>query len=195
VVNRLRVTIAVLLLVAGVAAITMGASLLKGTPPKVAKPPVTTPIIVDTASSATVFGPLAPAVTRGPVTEGLRVVLPELGIDLPIIEGDGQDVPLYKAAHYPSMAWPGQGNRSMIYAHARLGMFGPLFNAKVGNLVEIQRSNGTVLKYTIREYFPRWPVYDLKYLQPTDHEELVLLTCTSWNAADPRIIAVAESAA
>jgi LPXTG-site transpeptidase (sortase) family protein len=195
VVNRLRVTVAVLLIVAGSVAIGVGVALLKTTPAKVAKSQVTTPIIVDPASSATISAPIAQPVARGPVTEGLRVVLPELGIDLAIVEGDGQDVPLYKAAHYPSMAWPGQGNRSMIYAHARPGMFEPLFKAKVGQRVEIRRTNGTILKYTISEYLPRWPEYDLKYLQPTDHEELVLLTCTSWYQGDPKIIAVAQPAA
>jgi LPXTG-site transpeptidase (sortase) family protein len=194
-VSRLRVTLAVILLVAGIAATGIGFVLLKATPAKVAKSAVTKPIIVDPTSSATVSIPIAQPIARGPVTEGLRVVLPELGIDLPIVEGDGQDVPLYKAAHYPSMAWPGQGNRSMLYAHARPGMFEPLFKARVGQHIEVRRSNGTVLKYTISEFFPRWPDADLKYLQPTDHEELVLLTCTSWYQGDPKIIAVAQPAA
>jgi LPXTG-site transpeptidase (sortase) family protein len=143
------------------------------------------------------FGPglAAPSAAPGAVThEGLRIRVPELKIDLPIVEGDGYDAPLYKAAHYPGMPWPGEGGRSMIYAHARPGMFGPLFGAQVGEHVEIAGEDGRTRRYVIREYYPRWPITDLKWLQPGDHEQLVLVTCTTYNYNDPRIVAVAEPA-
>jgi LPXTG-site transpeptidase (sortase) family protein len=123
--------------------------------------------------------------------ENLRVNVPELGIDLPVVEGDGYDAPLYQAAHYPGMPWPGEGGRSVIYAHARKGMFGPLFTAHVGHHVQIAGPPGT-RKYVVTEYYPRWPITDLKWLRPADHEELVLITCTTYNYNDPRIIVVAE---
>src|SRR5690242_17922339 len=47
--------------------------------------------------------PPAPAVPH----DGLRIRMPEIGIDLPIVEGDGYDAPLYEAAHYPGTTWPG----------------------------------------------------------------------------------------
>lgn len=124
--------------------------------------------------------------------DGLRVRVPELGIDLPVVPGDGVNAPLYKAATDPRLKLPGENHRSMIYAHARDGMFGPLFHAATGQHVEVAEPNGRVLRYTIREYYPRWPSTDLKWLQPADHEELILLTCTTYNVNDPRIVAVAE---
>jgi LPXTG-site transpeptidase (sortase) family protein len=127
------------------------------------------------------------------VPEGTRVVIRDLGIDLPMVPGDGQNAPLYKAATYPSpLKLPGEGGRSMIYAHARTGMFGPLFQAHVGQQVEVHQANGKVLAYTIKEYYAKWSARDLRWLQPTNHEELILETCTTYNANDPRIIAVAE---
>lgn len=132
------------------------------------------------------------AVVAAEPTDGLRVRVPALGIDLKIVEGNGWEPPLNLAAHYPGMKWPGQGGRSFLYAHARPGMFGPLFQASVGQKVEVVQPGGKVLSYTIRRYYPAWPVSNTSILQPADHEELVLYTCTSWTYNDPKIVAVAE---
>ena len=132
------------------------------------------------------------AVAAAAPTDGLRVRVPALGIDLKIVEGNGWEPPLDLAAHYPGMKWPGQGGRSFLYAHARPGMFGPLFQASVGQKVEVVQPGGKVLNYTIRRYYPAWPVNNTSILLPADHEELVLYTCTSWTYNDPKIVAVAE---
>jgi LPXTG-site transpeptidase (sortase) family protein len=122
---------------------------------------------------------------------GMRIQLPQLGINLPIVEGDGFNAPLYEAAHYPGTAWPGEDARSVIYAHARVGMFGPLFGAKVGDQVVIDRPDGPPLDYVIKQYYPSWPITDTSILQPLDQPEIVLITCTTYNYNDPRIVAVA----
>ena len=126
--------------------------------------------------------------------EGLRIKILGLGVDLPVVEGDGLTAPLYEAAHYPGMKWPGEGGRTLIYAHARAGMFGPLFGAHVGQQIQIARPDAPTLTYTIHEYHANWPSSNTDILQPSDHEQLVLLTCTTYNPADPRIVVVAEPA-
>ena len=133
--------------------------------------------------------------------DGWLVKLPQLGIDLPIVQGDGNSVPYFKAAHYPTTAWPGTGGRSFLYAHAQYGqngqpdMFGALLaQGRVGLDVYVDRPGQPELHYVIRQYYPAWPYTDLTWLQPSNHEELVLMTCTSWSATDPRVIAVAEPA-
>lgn len=172
-----------------VAAAAAGAALVLATAHRAATPrqaalPAPVPII-------SLSPPPTPVPTPTPPV-GLRIRLPELGIDLPVVEGDGYNAPLYQAAHYPGTTWPGQGGRSVIYAHARPGMFGPLFGGRVGDHVVITSPAGTTLTYVIRQYFPRWPVTNLTWLQPGDHEEIVLVTCTTYNYNDPRIIAVGE---
>lgn len=144
---------------------------------------------VDTPSAAPTMPSPAPVAVVA--KEGSHIKVPELGIDLEIVQGDGINAPLYKAAHYPSLPWPGEGGRSLIYAHARVGMFGPLWAAHVGQEVDVTTTDGHQLKYTITQYFPRWPDTDLSILQNVNHEELVLLTCTSWNLSDPRVVAIA----
>ena len=126
--------------------------------------------------------------------QGLRIKMPELvDLDLEIIDGDGWNAPLYRVAHYPGLPYPGEGGRSVIYGHARPGMFAPLFQAKVGQPILITKADGTVIqRYTIREYYPSWPATDTRWLKPADSEELVLVTCTTYNTNDPRVIVVAR---
>jgi LPXTG-site transpeptidase (sortase) family protein len=138
-----------------------------------------------------IISPL-PGATPEAAGRAWRVKVPELGIDLPVVAGDGHTAPLYKAVEEPNMKLPGEGGRSLIYAHARAGMFDPLFNAKVGQHVEIDRPGAPPLHYTIRTYTRKWPAKDLSILGPADHEELVLLTCTTYNPNDPRIVVVAR---
>jgi len=132
-------------------------------------------------------------------SDGWRIRMPSLNIDLPLVQGDGLNVPYFKAAHYPTMPWPGEGQRSFVYAHAQYGppiMFGPLLDhGATGIDVYVDRVGRSELHYVIQQYYPAWPITDTKWLQPADHEELILMTCTSWNSWDPRVIAVAEPAA
>src|SRR5262249_54100929 len=67
-----------------------------------------------------------------------------------------------------------------------------LFGGRVGQHVEIVDRGGGVRRYTVREFYPRWPITDTRWLKPGDHEEIVLITCTTYNYTDPRIIAVGE---
>jgi LPXTG-site transpeptidase (sortase) family protein len=130
--------------------------------------------------------------------DGWRIRLPALKIDLPLVQGDGLNVPYYKAAHYPTMPWPGVGKRSFVYAHAQYGppiMFGPLLGHNVtGTDVYVDRGGRSSLHYVIHQYYAAWPISDTRWLKPADRDELILMTCTSWNASDPRVIAVAELA-
>jgi LPXTG-site transpeptidase (sortase) family protein len=147
--------------------------------------------VVATAPSP-IITPLLP--TPGTVPAGYRVKSTDLGIDLPIVAGDGWTVPYYKAAVYPGMKMPGTGDRTMLYAHAQAGMFGPLSHAATGQHIDITRPGQPTLHYVITRYFPKWSPADLTYTKPLGHDELVLLTCTSYQANDPRILAVAEPA-
>ena len=64
-------------------------------------------------------GPSAPSTAGGePGIQTNRIKIDRLGIDLAIIQGDGIDAPIGKAAHYPSSAWPGGGSNIYIYGHA-----------------------------------------------------------------------------
>jgi len=126
---------------------------------------------------------------------GVVIKIPQLGISLTILLGHGLEPDYGFADAYPGMKWPGEGGRSFIYAHAQPGMFGSLLGAgqhAVGDKVQVLEPDGRLLHYTIKSYTANWPVTDTSILQPTDHEELILYTCTSWTYSDPKVVAFAE---
>lgn len=53
----------------------------------------------------------------------------------------------FPAEQIPDLALAWQGGRSLIYAHARVGMFGPLWGAHVGQEVDVAMTDGHQLKY------------------------------------------------
>src|SRR3954454_17890609 len=78
-----------------------------------------------------------PDPTRIPTTTGdalpTRIVIPSLGIDLPIVDGD-TSYPLCDVAQYlAGFANPGQPGTTYLYGHARAGMFLPLLSQSEHN--------------------------------------------------------------
>jgi sortase A len=141
--------------------------------------------------------PLAapPPAAESPATEGAtaqRIVYPRLGINMPIYDGDGQTARLGLAAHYPTTGWPGSGTLVYLYGHARAGNFLPLWQARVGDVVELQLAGGREARYEVSRIVRevRWD--DLSWLEPTPTETLRLQTCTSYGKTAPRFIVEAQ---
>src|SRR3989442_5780355 len=153
--------------------------------------------------------PPDPAVTAAaaspsstPTVDGMRIRIPRLGIDLPVQEGDvARDVPNGgsqgatpegAAFHFPGTAVPGTGGNSFIYAHARVGLFLTLWQAMVGDEVQIVTKGGTSLIYKVSEIHSSVPSTDVSWVQPTPDERLTLQTSTGPTPAYPRFIVVAN---
>lgn len=144
---------------------TIGCSSSSGSPGAVAGSAVgsTPPSAVSHAGVAP-----SPAPTKGPGPASndvpSRIVIPTLGIDLPIVSGDllvganTRDYPLCDVAQYlTTYRHPGRlGTTTWIYAHAREGMFLPLLDAAErddgGALIggEVQLYSTAGLRYTYR---------------------------------------------
>jgi len=123
---------------------------------------------------------------------GVRLRISRLGMDLPIIEGDGVDVPFGKAAHYPGTAQPGEPGNAYLYGHARRGSFLELWSARLGDEVLVEMEDGRQRAYEIAEVHPRVPYNAISFLEPSPDERLTLQTCTTANPADPRFIVIAR---
>ncbi|HEV7809462.1 MAG TPA: sortase [Candidatus Limnocylindrales bacterium] len=96
-----------------------------------------------------------------------RVVVEALGIDLPVVKpsGDSNTYPACNVAMYlqdPRIGQPGWGRATYLYAHARDGMFGPIYqraierrsggpNSLKGMLVEVYTNDDYVFEYEITE--------------------------------------------
>jgi len=95
-----------------------------------------------------------------------RVVVEQLGIDLPVVKPHGTsttypqcDVALYIQA---PLKQPGQGGATYLYAHARDGMFGPIYErailkkhggpkSMISMLVEVYTSDDLMFEYEVVE--------------------------------------------
>ena len=132
-----------------------------------------------------------------PIPDGYRVKVARLGIDLPIREGilqrdvEQQQTPEGFAFHLPGTALPGQIGNAYFYAHARRGMFISLWDAKVGDLVEIATPDGRTLQYEVTEVRPRVAPTDVSVAQPTPNERVTLQTSTGPSPEDPRFVVIA----
>lgn len=121
--------------------------------------------------------------------------IPRLGIRAPILEGDGTDVPLDAVAHHPGTAWPGQGSNTYLYGHARQGLFRDLWQARTGDLVEVELATGALASYRVTEVRPLVAWDDLRVLAPTSTERLTLQTCLWYDRTSPRLVVIAEPVA
>lgn len=193
--RSLTVSAGVLLLAVGIALIAGGGLPRGGSVAPIAMPSASASASTPAATTSPDSTTLSP--TPEPIPDGYRIVMPRLGIDLPIAEGDVQrDVVIQRtpenfAFHFPGTAIPGTLGNSYIYAHARRGMFLSLWSARVGDNVSITTPGGVEIKFIVTEVHPRVPPADTSWLQPTDDERLTLQTSTGPNREDPRFVVVA----
>lgn len=149
--------------------------------------------------------PPPPAATpdRASLPSDLRLAVPRIGIDLPVILGDlGRDVPgaMYAGATpewaamlFPTSALPGRGGNSYIYAHAREGMFLSLWSVRLGDdVLMVSASTGATYRYTVTQVMRAVPVTDTTWLDTGGAERVTLQTSTGPAPGDPRFVVVAH---
>lgn len=94
-----------------------------------------------------------------------RIVIPDLGIDLAVVKSPAAGVYPYcnVAMYMASLGQPGESRATYIFAHARDGMFGPIYNltmvkrtpnVMVGMLVEVYTSDSEMHTYVIAKVRP-----------------------------------------
>jgi sortase (surface protein transpeptidase) len=135
------------------------------------QPASPSPTIVAVAPTPTLTLPTFPPASYSPSSSpsatpvvdrvATRVVVPALRIDLPIIKpaGGSDAYPQCNVAMYiQQLHHPGQGKATYLYAHARDGMFGPIYelaivkkrpNSMVGMVVEVYTSDDMRFTYEI----------------------------------------------
>jgi hypothetical protein len=145
------------------------------TPAGVPTPVTTLPPLPSIPPASPSDGPqvsLAPTPTPRTAV-ATRVVVPALGIDLPVVPAPPNETfPYCDVAEYSSsFKQPGLGGPVFIYAHARDGMFLPILEAsKVkdgarmqGMVVQVYTSDDMVFLYQISEVFRRQDTLDVVF--------------------------------
>jgi hypothetical protein len=134
-----------------------------------------------------------PKPTRTPTGRetATRVVVPALNIDLPIVRGTDAypycNVAMYlstsRKASADAFGQPGEGRVTYIYAHARDGMFGPIYeqaiqnrtpNKMLGMIVQVYTNYNKLYLYEVRQV--RLHVTSLDAAMARNREEVWLQT-------------------
>ena len=138
------------------------------TPVIVGNSPTPTPsLILPTFPTSSASPSVAPSPTPAADRVATRVVVPALKIDLPVIKPRGGptaypqcNVAMYLLDDAGYLKQPGQGGATYLYAHARDGMFGPIYKLAIekktpkkmiGMVVEVYTSDDQVFWYEITE--------------------------------------------
>jgi hypothetical protein len=111
-----------------------------------------------------IASPSPPSASGSPAAGAVatRVVVPALGIDLPVIRqpgGSGSFPPCNVAMYLQPLSQPGEPGATYLYAHARTGMFLPILEASkvrdgrrmLGMLVQVYTSDDQLYLYEIAE--------------------------------------------
>ena len=137
-----------------------------------------------------------------------RIVIDQLGIDLPVIAQPNPSYPSCNVAMYlqaPGLGQPGNGHSVYIYAHARDGMFGPLYERAIlgksggskslrNMLVRVYTNDDFLFEYEITRVLPHVKA-DSHFLDgplAVKSETLWLQTSTGPNATYPKLQVVAR---
>lgn len=132
-----------------------------------------------------------PSVAAGEGIVAVRIEVPRLGIDLPIVEGDGVNAPRTEIAHYPGTAWPDAGSNTYLYGHAQEGLFLPLWDIRIGDEILLTLVDGSSRCFSVKAVHPETPWNDVSVLLPTNQEQLTLQTSTSYTPTAPRFLVIA----
>jgi LPXTG-site transpeptidase (sortase) family protein len=123
----------------------------------------------------------------------LRIVIPTLRLDLPVVEanvvGGYWELSDTSASHGVGSASPGEMGNTVIFAHAREGLFGPLRSITIGDMVYIMT----------KDRWERYRVTETKLVDegqteviaPTPDETLTLYTCSGF-LDSKRLIVIAK---
>lgn len=122
-----------------------------------------------------------------------RIVVPSRGIDLSVVEakvvGGYWELSERTASHGVGSANPGEKGNTVIFAHARAGLFLPLREVKTGEAIYILTKDRW-FSYKVAETKLVDPK-DVEVIKPTDDETLTLFTCSGFMDTK-RLIVVAK---
>ncbi len=135
--------------------------------------------------------PALPPPTPGPQSP-TRLVIPAIGIDYPIVAGDGWEELKRGVGHHPGSANPGERGNMVLSGHN--DVFGEVFKdleaLKSGDQVQVF-AGGRLFKYEVRAKRIVAP-NDLSVLQPTREAVVTLITCYPYRVDTHRLVVIAQ---
>ncbi len=135
--------------------------------------------------------PALPPPTPGPQSP-TRIVIPKIGVDWPIVEGDSWEELKRGVGHHIGSADPGERGNMVLSGHD--DVFGEVFKdleqLENGDPV-IVYAGGHAYRYAVRAKRVVSPA-ELSVLSPTHESIVTLITCTPYRIDSMRLIVVAQ---
>jgi sortase A len=129
--------------------------------------------------------------TQGP-TQALRIVLPAINVDAPIVQGDGWEQLKKGAAQHLGTADPGQAGNVVLSAHNDI--FGDIFRhldrLKPGDEIQVYTAS-QIYTYVVTGTRIVAPT-EVSVMNPTAHPSLTLISCYPYMVDNQRIVVAAE---
>lgn len=132
-----------------------------------------------------------PAPTPGP-EHAVRVRIPSIGVDAPVVEGDDWESLKRGAGHHIGSANPGERGNCIISAHNDIygEIFRDLPEVALGDIVEVHTA-GQVYRYVVTQKRIIEPT-DVSVMYPTSSPVLTLISCYPYGIDTHRIVVIAE---
>lgn len=135
--------------------------------------------------------PSLPPPTAGPESP-TRIVIPNLSIDWPIVEGDGWEELKSGVGHHVGSANPGERGNLVLSGHDDI--FGEVFKdlekLQNGDLIQVF-AGGHAFRYQVRAKRVVSPS-ELSVLEPTREPIVTLITCTPYRVDSMRLVVIAQ---
>jgi len=132
-----------------------------------------------------------PVPTPGP-EQAVRIRIPSVGIDAPVVEGDDWESLKRGAGHHIGSANPGERGNCIISAHNDIygEFFRDLPKVQIGDIVEVHTIR-QVYRYQVRQIRIVEPT-DVSVMYPTSTPVLTLISCYPYRVNTHRIVVIAE---
>jgi len=138
--------------------------------------------------------PAAPAQAKGTSALPTRLIIPTLGLDVPITEvfivDDQWEIAEYAAGYMNGSGLPGVPGNLAMSGHA--GLYGAVFanlrSLKPGADIYVDAA-GVRYRYRLRTASTVWP-NQTEVLDSTETPTMTLITCTNWDTQ--RLVAQAD---
>lgn len=132
-----------------------------------------------------------PVPTPGP-EHATRIVIPAIGVDHPVVEGDDWEALKRGVGHTPWSANPGQAGNCVLSAHNDI--FGEIFrrlpDMELGDDIFVHTST-QVYHYVVKATRIIEPD-QVEVMYPTNHPVLTLISCYPYLVDNKRVVVIAE---
>lgn len=105
-----------------------------------------------------------------------QIVIPSVGIDLPVYYGDNLEILSYGIGQYAGSYFPGEGGTIILAGHNDSGYFDKILDLKDGDKVNLKTSYGDFV-YTVESSKIVNENDDSAFPVQTDRELLIMYTC------------------